>query len=306
MRAALLAASVAAVLVVGCKSTETPDDQGTAAALATFPSPEEAFESLVNAARSGSVEDFEPMLGSEAARLLGAEDAVALQRELDAFVEGYDLAHSVDSSAEERANLVIGEEGWTFPIPVVRAGDAWTFDVEAGAEEIVLRRIGRNELSAIEVCRAIGDAQEEYRAMFGHYAARLLSRDGQRDGLYWPTSEDEPLSPLGELVAAAAEGEPTPSEDGERAPYLGYHYRILVEKGPSAPGGPGTYASDGALQGGYAILAWPADYASLGIMTFLMDARGVVLERDLGERTSETARALSSYDPTSEWEVCAN
>ncbi|MEM6568589.1 MAG: DUF2950 family protein [Planctomycetota bacterium] len=306
MRAALLAASVAAVLVVGCKSTETPDDQGTAAALATFPSPEEAFESLVNAARSGSVEDFEPMLGSEAARLLGAEDAVALQRELDAFVEGYDLAHSVDSSAEERANLVIGEEGWTFPIPVVRAGDAWTFDVEAGAEEIVLRRIGRNELSAIEVCRAIGDAQEEYRAMFGHYAARLLSRDGQRDGLYWPTSEDEPLSPLGELVAAAAEGEPTPSEDGERAPYLGYHYRILVEKGPSAPGGPGTYASDGALQGGYAILAWPADYASLGIMTFLMDARGVVLERDLGERTSETASALSSYDPTSEWEVCAN
>ncbi|MEM6673791.1 MAG: DUF2950 family protein [Planctomycetota bacterium] len=306
MRAALLAASVAAVLVVGCKSTETPDDQGTAAALATFPSPEEAFESLVNAARSGSVEDFEPMLGSEAARLLGAEDAVALQRELDAFVEGYDLAHSVDSSAEERADLVIGEEGWTFPIPVVRAGDAWTFDVEAGAEEIVLRRIGRNELSAIEVCRAIGDAQEEYRAMFGHYAARLLSRDGQRDGLYWPTSEDEPLSPLGELVAAAAEGEPTPSEDGERAPYLGYHYRILVEKGPSAPGGPGTYASDGALQGGYAILAWPADYASLGIMTFLMDARGVVLERDLGERTSETARALSSYDPTSEWEVCAD
>ena len=211
-------------------------------------------------------------------------------------LHGWDLASEFASLP-----LITTPEG-----PVVRAGDAWTFDVEAGAEEIVLRRIGRNELSAIEVCRAIGDAQEEYRAMFGHYAARLLSRDGQRDGLYWPTSEDEPLSPLGELVAAAAEGAPTPSEDGERAPYLGYHYRILVEKGPSAPGGPGTYASDGALQGGYAILAWPADYASLGIMTFLMDARGVVLERDLGERTSETASALSSYDPTSECEVCAN
>ncbi|MEM9383307.1 MAG: DUF2950 family protein [Planctomycetota bacterium] len=306
MRAALLMAAAAGLILASCRSVDAPAAQERPAALATFASPDAAFASLVDAARTGSVDGFEPLLGPEAASLIGAEDGVALRSELEAFVEGYDLAHRIDAADGDRATLVLGEEDWPFPIPLVRTGDGWTFDVEEGAEEIVSRRIGRNELSAIEVCRAIGDAQEEYRARFGRYAARLLSSEEEQDGLYWPTGEGEAPSPLGELVAAAAPEGPAPAGNGAPAPYLGYRYRILVERGGSAPGGAGSYLAGGALKEGYVVLAWPAEYGSLGIMTFLMDRRGVVLERDLGERTDEIASGFASYDPTLEWEVCGD
>lgn len=294
------AALVASLLAAACQSAESND----APSGLTYATPDGAAEALADAARVGSIDAFEPVLGPDAEELVGAEDGVALQNELDAFLEGYDAAHRVETLDASTAVLRIGDADWPFPIPLVRGDDGWSFDTAAGRDEILSRRIGRNELSAIEVCRAIGDAQAEYRDQFGAYTARFLSSDGDRDGLYWPTDESEPQSPLGMLVADAALDGYRPPEDGERTPYLGYHYRILVERGEAAPGGAGSYMEDGRLTGGYAVLAWPADHGSSGIMTFLMDHRGVLLERDLGARTDAIATEMQAYDPTLDWAVC--
>jgi hypothetical protein len=204
----------------------------------------------------------------------------------------------------DRKLALLGREGWELPIPLVREAGGWRFDVWAGREEILNRRVGHNELSTIATLRALVEAQLEYRAL-GHagpgvYATRVLSSPGARDGLYWPTAEDEPPSPLGLLVAEAFEEGYRAGE--EKIPYHGYYYRLLTAQGPSAPGGARSYLDgQGRLAGGFAFVAWPATYDNSGLMSFLVNQQGLVFQRDLGSDTARAAARIQAYDPNASW-----
>jgi len=205
--------------------------------------------------------------------------------------------------------LVVGKADWPLPIPIIQSGGVWLFDTKAGKEEILNRRIGRNELSAIQTCLAVLDAQREYASLdrnadgLRDYAAKFISDPGKKNGLFWPTAQNEAPSPLGPLAAAAAEegyrrGDPA---DASPRPYHGYYFRILTAQGPNAPGGAMNYLVGAKLIGGFAIVAWPADYDNSGIMTFIMNHAGIVYQRDLGDDTAKIAATMSAYDPGPEW-----
>jgi hypothetical protein len=207
--------------------------------------------------------------------------------------------------------LTVGDEEWPLPIPLVKADGGWQFDTDAGDDEILSRRIGRNELSTIQVCLAIVDAQREYAEMNvdgsgpGQYAQRFLSQPDKHDGLYWPTAEGAEPSPLGELVSAAAEEgydvSPPPTEAPR--PYHGYLYRILKSQGPDARGGAQDYLDSGRMTRGFGVVAFPADYGNSGIKTFLVDQDGIVYQRDLGADTERIASAMTAFNPDSSWDV---
>ena len=275
------------IAALGCRSTQSNGQ----AANPAFVSPDAAFGALASAARGGSKEAVGSVLGS--LDLLEVEDEATFHESVTEFLDLYDSAHHVETPDSTHAVLFVGESDWPFPIPLVESGGAWSFDVEAGHEEIMARQIGENELAAIQVCRAIGDAQEEYRAEFSEYATRIVSSDEAHDGLYWVSTESGSKSPVGVLVAEAAiEGTHTPA-DGDCSPYMGYYFRML-----EVPG-------DGEAKG-YAVLAWPAEYGSSGVMSFSMDDRGVVLETDFGEQTEDTCCSTRRFEPTEQWGVCAD
>jgi hypothetical protein len=199
--------------------------------------------------------------------------------------------------------LIIGQEDWPFPIPLVRKDSTWRFDTAAGREEILYRRIGRNELSAIQACLAYVDAQQEYAeqgvAGRGVYAQRIVSRPGKKDGLYWPPESSADESPLGDLAAsAAAEGYRVGEQ---RAPYHGYYYKVLTRQGSNAPGGALDYIVRGRMIGGFALMAYPARYRSSGVMTFLVNHRGDVYEKDLGPNTARIAVGITAFNPGNTW-----
>jgi hypothetical protein len=196
------------------------------------------------------------------------------------------------------------------PTPLVKDAQGWRFDGAAGKEEIVNRRIGRNELYAIEVMRDFVEAQEDYaeadptRSGARQYAQRMVSTKGQKDGLYWPTaSENEPLSPLGELAAAAVKEGYGGTDPTKATPFHGYYYRLLQAQGKSAPGGARSYVVNGKMTGGFAFLAWPAEYGSSGIKTFVVNQQGLVFEKDLGADTEKLAAAITEYDPDDSWDA---
>ena len=227
-------------------------------------------------------------------------DAAARQR----FLTAYDEAHEAKES-DGRAVLIIGKDEYPFPIPIVADAGAWRFDTAAGAEEILDRRIGQNELSAIEVLKAYVDAQREY-AEVDHdgkgvqYAQRLLSSEGKQDGLYWPTAESAPESPFGPLIAEAhAEGYRKTSDSPQ--PYHGYLFRVLTAQGANAAGGERDYVVNGRMLGGFGLIAVPAEYGSSGVKTFTVNQDGVVFEKDLGEETADEAAAIKSFDPDASW-----
>jgi Protein of unknown function (DUF2950) len=215
---------------------------------------------------------------------------------------------------EPAAVLQVGEDGWPLPIPMRRGGPEgrWRFDVRAARQELLARRIGRNELAAIETLRAIVDAQRDYALTAGRqgpfraYARRFFSSPGARDGLYWPTGEGEPESPLGPLVAAASDGGyGGRGTTDQPQPFHGYLFRILERQGPAAPGGAMAYVVDGRMIGGFAVLAWPASYGNSGVMTFVVSHQGVVYERDLGAGTARLAREITAFDPGPGWRPVA-
>jgi hypothetical protein len=295
---------VAILFASGCASTSTE---------ASFSSPQAASTAFVDALRADDLDRVEEILGSEGRELLTSGDEVADRSDREDFVAAWDEKHDVLVTGGE-ATLLVGPGAWPFPIPLVQSGGEWTFDVERGKDEVLSRRIGRNELATIEVCRAIVDAQREY-AEIDHgngkavYAARFRSSSGKQDGLYWPAKEGQDDSPLGPLVAAAtAEGyEPRKADEGTddpastRQPYHGYYFRILSAQGDSAPGGAMSYVADGRMTRGFALIAVPATYGNSGIMTFLTDASGIVYQRDLGPDTEKIAAKITAFDPTSEW-----
>jgi hypothetical protein len=249
------------------------------------------------------------LLGPEASNLVSSGDPVADKQGGERFLKAYDQKHSLSVEAQGYEVLQVGPNSWPLPFPIVRDGKAWYFDSSRGAEEIVNRRIGRNELGAIAVCEGYVQSQEEY-ASKGHdgtpsgvYAQRLYSDPGKQNGLYWAASEGGPQSPMGPLVAsAAAEGYLKQTSDGP-TPYHGYIYKILTGQGPDAHGGEKSYIVDGKLTGGFALIAYPAQYGSSGIMTFIVNQEGIVYQRDLGEKTADLASQVIAYDPDTSWDA---
>jgi hypothetical protein len=276
---------------------------------ATFASPEQAVAALVSAARSGATRDLVRILGPDGRKLVYSGDRIADKESREKFVALYDKAHKIVVTVDARAVLEIGDEDWPFPLPLVREGEAWRFDTKAGAEEILARRVGRNELNAIEVCRAYVAAQREYASKdrlgdgLREYAPRFLSSPGKRDGLYWPVAAGEEESPLGPLVArAGAEGyAPGSAHGGPPRPYHGYYYKILTRQGNDAPGGAYDYVVNGHVIGGFALVAFPARYGDSGVMTFIVNQDGVVHQQNLGPDTSTIARQMTEYNPDKTW-----
>jgi hypothetical protein len=270
----------------------------------SFKTPEEAVEALANASKSGDRKNVLTVLGPGAADLVSSGDDIADAADRKRVLEAYDVKHQIVREGADKAVLLIGNEEWPFPIPLVRKGDSWQFDTAAGRDEILFRRIGRNELSAIQACLAYVDAQDEYaeKGVSGNglYAQRIISTPGKKDGLYWPAQGNEDESPLGELVAAA-------TAEGYRAgqqpiPYHGYYYKILTRQGPNAPGGELNYIVRGKMIGGYALVAYPAEYGNSGVMTFLVNHQGIIYEKDLGPNTTRIASGLMAFNPDSGWQ----
>jgi len=267
-----------------------------------------AVDALVAAARADSSDAIVAVLGPDGNDLANSGDPVADKAARDHFVAYYDKAHALQMDGDDKAILVIGDKRWPFPIPVIRRGSAWQFDTAAGRQEILDRRIGRNELNAIKVCRAIVDAQRDFvdrvRASDGvvEYAQKFISSPGLRDGLYWPVEAGETESPIGPLLARArAEGYGEDDGYGAGDPYHGYYYRMLMGQGLNAPDGAYDYLAEGHMIGGFALVAFPAGYGTSGIMTFIVNQDGVVYQKNLGPGTVDAARAMQSFDPDSSW-----
>jgi hypothetical protein len=212
-----------------------------------------------------------------------------------------------DTRGADQQELVIGDEEWPFPFPLARVGGGWGFDTDAGREEILSRRIGRNELKAIDLCRSYVLLQQEYAAQprdgkrAGLHAQRLRSTPGRQDGLYWKVGAEEQPSPLGDLVAQAAAGGYDEEKNPSQQPFWGYHFRVLTAQGPAAQGGARSYIVNGEMSGGFGLVAYPAEYGRGGIMTFIVNQDGVVYQKDLGEDTIKVGSSMDAYDPDSTW-----
>lgn len=273
-----------------------------------FATPEAAVNALIGATRSGRISMLDHILGPRGASLVRSGDPVADRSARERFVAAYDRKHDIELQGSARAVLTVGAENWPMPIPLVRTASGWRFDTAAGREEILDRRIGRNELSVIQVCRAYVEAQREYAALAAHagagteYAQHFLSRNGRRDGLYWATRPGEPQSPMGPLIAQARALGYAPGRGGvKRQAYYGYYFHILTAQGPHAPGGERNYLANGRMTGGFALLAYPAQYGDSGIMTFIVNQDGIVFEKNLGPKTAASAAAIARYDPDPSW-----
>lgn len=295
-------AFAAALLLAGCARES---QQG-------FPSAVEAFDALAAAVERGDQQALQKLLGPGVDELLGSGDATQDAAERATFIQAYRANHDVMSEGDIRI-LVLGENAWPMPIPAVQRNGAWVLDGAAGADELVFRRVGANELGAIDVVRGFVDAQKEYAAQ-GHdgdppgiYAMKLVSDPGLQNGLYWETLPEDPPSPAGALIAAAASdgyrtGAAASTAGAASAPYHGYRYRMLFAQGRHADGGAREYFQDGLLTQGFALVAWPAEYASSGIMTFMVSQDGVVFQKDLGESTAAAVDSMKSFDPDSSWQ----
>ena len=275
-----------------------------ASAQQSFKTPEEAVEALATAAKAHDRKGVLAVLGPDAADIVSSGDDVADRADRDRVIEAYDAKRQVVMEGADKAVLVLGNQDWPFPIPLVRKDGAWRFDTAAGREEILFRRIGRNELAAIQTILAFVDAQQEYAEKGiggnGVYAQRIVSRPGTKDGLYWPAQSGEDESPLGDLAAsAAAEGY---RAGQQRIPYHGYYYKVLTRQGPNAPGGALDYVVRGKMIGGFALVAYPAQYGNSGVMTFLVNHQGTIYEKDLGEQTAGIASGMTAFNPDNTWQ----
>ena len=271
----------------------------------TFDTPEEAVTALVVAAKDGDKTELLEILGPGSEEIVSSGDDVADRNARETFASAYDEKHSLEREGGDRTVLVLGSDNWPFPIPIIEREGRWEFDAPAGHEEILLRRIGRNELSAIQASLAYVAAQREYATLDVDgvrppaYAQRIISSEGKKDGLYWPSAAGETQSPLGALFAEASdEGYEL---GGAPVPYHGYHYRVLTSQGPGADGGAFDYVVDGRMIGGFALLAYPAEYGNSGIMTFIVNHDGVVFQSDLGPDTEARAAEIDDFAPGETW-----
>jgi len=274
----------------------------------SFASPEDAVTAFVAALRTHNEADLRAVLGPDADRVIDSGDRYADRELHNRFIALYDEKHTINQSTHRRAELDVGPDDWPLPIPIVEANGQWTFDTKAGAQTIVDRRVGRNELSAIRTLLACVDAEHDYfdrtkqATGTGVYATRLLSTPGRQDGLYWPVAEGETQSPLAPLIEAAQEaGYPGELAKGKPIPYEGYYFRILQAQGPNGDGGAKSYVHGGRMTGGFALVAWPAVFGSSGIMTFIAGPDGDVYQQDLGSKTGRIAPDIKTFDPDLDW-----
>lgn len=281
---------------------------GRAADQKTFATAAEAAQALYKASAEANQDEIVAVLGDEGKQLVYSGDAVQDKRGMEGFVKAYKTKHSLVKQSDKTQILQVGANDWPLPIPIVNDGGKWRFDTAAGKEELMYRRIGHNELGAIAACRGFIDAQKDYAAV-GHdglpagiYAQKLMSTPGKQDGLYWETKEDEPASPAGPLLAQAGGlGYVPEGLGGKSEPYHGYLYRILKAQGAAARGGAKNYLVDGNLTGGVALVAYPAEYRVSGVMTFMINQRGIVYQKDLGDKTADIAGAITEYNPDGTW-----
>lgn len=269
----------------------------------SFATPDEAVGALIEAVRGDDLAAVLAVLGPSAQAWIRSGDQVADGTMRDRFVSSYEQKHGIASVTDTRAVLTIGPDDWPFAFPLVKSRAGWRFDTDSGKRELLARRIGDNELAAMNVLLAIVDAQREYasadrnRDGVREYARRFASTPGTRDGLYWPSAPSEPPSPLGSLVTQAA-GE---GYGGRLTPYHGYYFRLLTAQGPHAKGGAMDYIVRGHMIAGFAAIAYPAQYANSGVMTFIVDHDGIVYEKDLGRDTAKLARSITRFDPGPGW-----
>jgi DUF2950 family protein len=272
-----------------------------------YATPDAAATAFVTALRTNDQQALLAILGPEGEKLIHSGDEVADRRGRERVVAAYDKGHKLQID-KDTATLIVGAENWAVPIPIARKGARWQFDTVASAQKIIDRRVGRNELSVIEVCRAYVTAQREYASEsplgkgLHQYAQKFDSSPGQHDGLYWEAESGQPQSPFGPLIAhARAHGYTGDDQAFKPAPYHGYFYRILTRQGAHAPGGAKDYVVSGRMTKGFALLAFPARWGDSGIMTFVVNQDGIVFQKNLGPETEQLAQQINEYDPDSSW-----
>jgi hypothetical protein len=293
--------------LASCSKQEKPVESQSQAGPKTFASPDDASKAVVEAAKTDNREAMLAIFGAGSKDIIYSGDAAEDKAEFTGFVSDYDAMHrwrKLDNGSEL---LITGTDNKTFPVPL-KKNDAgqWYFDTATGKQEILARRIGRNEMAAIDVCGAIADAQKQYFSTphdgAKQYAQKFISDEGKQNGLYWPSPEGQPRSPLGPLVAFAT-SEGFKLKPGSNEPFHGYYFGMLDKQGPDAKGGAKNYIVNGKMTGGFAVLAYPAQYRDSGIMTFLINQNGVAYEKDLGKTTDEQAKTITEFNPDKTWKV---
>lgn len=284
--------TVALMLLIAVPSAALAQQQKT------FPSPEEAMNAFGDAMATSNEEGMKSLLGADYQTLIPPVGNEIRYR----FLAAWAKTHSIKPEGDAKALIAVGNDGWTLPVPIVKTAQGWRFDTRGGADEMRVRRIGRNELAVMQVLLAIFDAQKDYALQDRNgnglleYASKFASSPGKRDGLYWETKAGEEPSPLGPAVAVARA-----AGGGGEAGYFGYRYKLLTSQGKNAPGGAFDYVVGGRMIGGFAVVAWPARYGDTGVMTFMVSHDGVVYEKDLGADTAARASAMTRFDPDSTW-----
>jgi hypothetical protein len=279
-----------AVLVTAALATGLPAQQK---GQKTFPTPEEACKALLAAAQSNDEKALLDVFGPDGKQIVSSGDAAEDARVRGNFVKRYEEMNRLVREPDGTISLYIGSHNWPYPIPLRNKGNVWYFDTDAGRQEILYRRIGYNEISAMHICDQLVAAEKEYYSQHNsEYAQKIYSEEGKQDGLYWKPVSGQPESPIGPLVAGAAA-----SRGGEAVPYRGYYFHTLTSQGKDSPGGAKTYMADGKMTGGFAFVAYPAEYRSSGVMTFVVGADGVVYEKDLGKNTETTAKNTKEFNP---------
>ncbi len=302
-RSSVLPALLAVLLMVflaGAASAKA----GPGAKQITFASPDEAIKALTAAVQNDNDKGLISILGPGSGDLISSGDKVDDRKGKERFLTAYGEKNSIELIGDDRAALHIGSQDRAFPIPIVKKGSRWFFDTKAGKEELLCRRVGRNELNVIEVLHAYTDAQREYASKDRNdngvleFAQRLISTKSKKDGLYWDAKEGEEESPFGPLIAKAAE---EGYKDRKKMdPFHGYYFRIIKAQGPNAKGGAFNYVAKGHMVLGFGLLAYPAKYGSSGIMTFIVNQEGVIYQKDLGSKTEKAAK-ITKYDPDKTW-----
>jgi hypothetical protein len=274
----------------------------------TFGTPEEAVRALADAAKTGNADALLAIFGPDGQDLVASSDPATTRKNLEVFTVAFAERWRLEDQGTNRKTLIIGDEEWPFPVPLVKDANAWRFDTASGKEEVIDRRIGRNELAVIGVCRSFVAAQRHY-ARQGHdgkpaglYAKTFASDPGKQNGLYWPAARGQARSPLGELVSQAAqEGRTLGPDRTQPSPFHGYYFKILTAQGAAAAGGAKAYVVNGEMSEGFALVAWPAQYDASGVMTFIVNQDGTLCQKDLGPETDRVARAMTAYNPDKSW-----
>lgn len=298
---AFLKIAALATLLLACFLTDSAAQQK---GQRTFSSPEEASKAFVAAAQNNDEKALLEILGPDATQVVSSGDPTADAEGRAKFARKYEEMHRFLKEPDGSVTLYIGAENWPTPIPLVMKGNLWFFDTEAGKREILFRRIGRNEYSAIRICQELVAAQKEYYAtQHNEYARQIFSDEGQHNGLYWAVSDDEPQSPVGPLVASAVSEGYVKGKDAPPTPYRGYFFHILARQGKDASGGAKSYTVNGKMTEGFAFVAYPAEYRASGVMTFVVNQDGVVYQKDLGKKTKALGKSMQDYNPDSSWHM---